>query len=253
MKALHNFLILLSITLISPHIISSKLLAQGSSSGAKDTVKVIPISHGSLILEIADNTIYIDPTGGAEAYTNYKIPTIVLITDIHGDHLNLDTLNGLDLSNSLIIAPQAVIDKLPASMKSTTKVFNNDDTFKSEVLSITAIPMYNLREETLKFHPKGRGNGYIVEASGERIYISGDTEDIPEMRSLQNIDKAFVCMNLPYTMTIERAASAVLDFKPIEVFPYHYRGTNGFSDVEAFKQMVESENKGITVTLLKWY
>jgi len=103
--------------------------------------------------------------------------------------------------------------------------------------------MYNLREEALKFHTKGRGNGYVLSINNERIYISGDTEDIPEMRNLKNIDKAFVCMNLPYTMTIESAASAVLDFKPKNVYPYHYRGTDGMSDVDKFKTLVNRENE----------
>jgi L-ascorbate metabolism protein UlaG (beta-lactamase superfamily) len=113
--------------------------------------------------------------------------------------------------------------------------------------------MYNLREEALKFHTKGRGNGYILTINEERIYISGDTEDIPEMRALEDIDKAFVCMNLPYTMTVESAASAVLDFKPTVVYPYHYRGTDGLSDIEKFKTMVTNDNKDIEVVFLKWY
>ena len=103
--------------------------------------------------------------------------------------------------------------------------------------------MYNLPENPpSKKHPKGRGNGYILTIDDAQIYISGDTEDIPEMRMLQNIDVAFICMNLPYTMTIEQAASAVLEFKPKIVYPYHYRGSNGFSDVNEFKNLVNSKN-----------
>ena len=113
--------------------------------------------------------------------------------------------------------------------------------------------MYNLREEALKFHQKGRGNGYVLTLGEERVYISGDTEDIPEMRQLKNIDKAFVCMNLPYTMTVESAASAVLDFKPKQVYPYHYRGTEGLSDVNKFKSIVNTGNAEIDVVQLNWY
>jgi len=120
-------------------------------------------------------------------------------------------------------------------------------------MTIEAIPMYNLRDEALNFHPKGRGNGYVISLAGERIYISGDTEDIPEMRELTNIDKAFICMNLPYTMTVESAASAVLDFKPKIAIPYHYRGKDGLSDIENFKQIIESKNSDIKVEFLKWY
>lgn len=120
-------------------------------------------------------------------------------------------------------------------------------------VAIEAIPMYNLREEALKFHEKGRGNGYILTLGGERVYISGDTEDIPEMRNLENIDIAFVCMNLPYTMTVESAASAVLDFKPKKVYPYHYRGTEGLSDVGKFKTLVNEGDSSIDVIQLDWY
>ena len=104
----------------------------------------------------------------------------------------------------------------------------------------------------MRFHPKGRGNGYVLELGGKRIYVSGDTEDIEEMRQLKGIDIAFVCMNLPFTMTVEQAADAVLAFKPKIVYPYHYRGRGGFSDVEKFKQIVARE-PSIDVRLLDWY
>jgi len=108
--------------------------------------------------------------------------------------------------------------------------------------------MYNLTEERLRFHDKGRGNGYLVTFGGTRVYISGDTEDIPEMRSLEDIDVAFVCFNLPYTMTEDQAASAVLEFAPTVVYPYHYRG----SDVAEFARLVGADS-GIEVRLREWY
>ncbi|MDH3796823.1 MAG: MBL fold metallo-hydrolase, partial [Flavobacteriaceae bacterium] len=108
-------------------------------------------------------------------------------------------------------------------------------------------------EEALNFHGKGRGNGYVLQFGEKKVYISGDTEDIPEMRALKNIDIAFVCMNLPYTMTVESAASAVLDFAPRQVYPYHYRGRPDVSDVAAFKEMVYSGDPDIEVIQLDWY
>jgi L-ascorbate metabolism protein UlaG (beta-lactamase superfamily) len=113
--------------------------------------------------------------------------------------------------------------------------------------------MYNLPESPTSKHTKGRGNGYILNIGGKLIYISGDTQGIPEMRSLKNIDIAFICMNLPYTMDIKEAADAVLEFKPIIVYPYHYRGKDGLSDVNAFKSLVEAGNKNIEVRLRNWY
>ena len=155
------------------------------------------------------------------------------------------------------IVPPDVAIKIPEPLQyNMFAVRNNakvDYTKTGLDVVVYSVPMYNLREDALQYHPKGRGNGYIVEFGGKRVYISGDTEDIPEMRQLKDIDMAFVCMNLPYTMTVESAASAVLDFKPKQVYPYHYRGTEGFSDVEKFKSLVNKGNKDIEVIQLDWY
>ena len=115
-------------------------------------------------------------------------------------------------------------------------------------MSAGSFILENLTADRLKYHNKGRGNGYVVTLGGKRVYISGDTEDIPEMRALKNIDVAFVCMNLPYTMEVENAASAVQAFKPKIVYPYHYRG----SDVQKFKELA-GQTPGIDVRLRKWY
>jgi L-ascorbate metabolism protein UlaG (beta-lactamase superfamily) len=119
-------------------------------------------------------------------------------------------------------------------------------------VTVEAVPMYNLDPQKQKFHPKGRGNGYLLTLGGKRVYIAGDTEDIPEMRALENIDIAFVCMNLPYTMNVAAAADAVLDFQPKIVFPYHYRGTDGMSDLGEFRSLVAAE-PDIEVRVLAWY
>jgi L-ascorbate metabolism protein UlaG (beta-lactamase superfamily) len=132
-------------------------------------------------------------------------------------------------------------------------VLNNGQTITESGISIKAIPMYNLPESPDAKHTKGRGNGYVVTFGNKNVYLSGDTQGIPEMRSLKNIDVAFVCMNLPYTMDIDEAASAVLDFKPKVVYPYHYRGQNGLADVEAFRKKVNDSNSKIDVRLRNWY
>ncbi|MFT5215200.1 MAG: L-ascorbate metabolism protein UlaG (beta-lactamase superfamily) [Glaciecola sp.] len=218
-----------------------------------DELLIHPISHGSLIIEYGDEMIYIDPVGEIEDFKNFKRPTLILITDIHGDHLNLETLEHISDVDIPLLIPEAVNERFNEKVKGKRMVINNGETISIHGMDIEAIPMYNLREEALQFHEKGRGNGYVVNRKDTRIYISGDTEDIPEMRALKNIDIAFVCMNLPWTMTIESAADAVLEFKPQQVFPYHYRGTNGFSDIEKFKSIINSKNKTIKVNLLEWY
>lgn len=219
----------------------------------KSDIKITPISHATAVLEFGETVIYIDPTGGAKAFEGFKTPNYIFITDIHGDHMNKKTLNELDLANTTIVAPDAVSKELQAINAKEIIVINNGEFKTISNFSVQAIPMYNLREEALKFHSKGRGNGYVFNIDNERIYFSGDTEDIPEMRNLNNIDKAFVCMNLPYTMTVESAASAVLEFKPKQVYPYHYRGTNGLSDVSKFKELINNGNNEIEVLQLNWY
>ena len=216
-------------------------------------IQIFPIEHATAVIHWKGITIYIDPVGGKEAFKNMHIPDLILITDIHGDHFSLETLEALDTHNAKIMVPQAVADKMPDAFTPQIDVLDNGDSKERYGIHVEAIPMYNLREEALKFHPKGRGNGYVLDMEGKRIYFSGDTEDIPEMRALKNIDKAFVCMNLPYTMTVEKAADAVLEFSPKEVYPYHYRGKPNVSDVDKFQSIIESKTKKITVVRLDWY
>lgn len=218
-----------------------------------ETIKIIPIEHATTVLEWNDITIYIDPTGGKKAFENHKLPDLILITDIHGDHFNLETLQELDTQKAKIMVPQAVADKMPKEFTPQIDVLNNGDSKERYGIKVEAVPMYNLREEALKFHTKGRGNGYVLNIGDQRIYFSGDTEDIPEMRALKDIDKAFICMNLPYTMTVERAADAVLEFKPKEIYPYHYRGRPDVGDVNKFKSLINQGNPNIKVVQLDWY
>ncbi|WP_420601383.1 MBL fold metallo-hydrolase [Flagellimonas sp.] len=226
-----------------------------SSTTSEETgaLKIIPIEHATAVLEWKDITIYIDPIGGKKAFKNQKQPDLILITDIHGDHFSLETLQELNTQKAKIMVPQAVANGIPEEFTPQIDILNNGDSKERYGITVEAVPMYNLREEALKFHKKGRGNGYILNMDGERIYFSGDTEDIPEMRALKNIDKAFVCMNLPYTMTVESAADAVLEFKPKEIYPYHYRGRPNVGDVNKFKMLIHQGNSDIKVVQLDWY
>lgn len=222
---------------------------------SQDTVsiEIEPISHATAVIHWGDAVFYTDPTGGAEAFQGKEEADFILITDIHGDHMNAETLQALNLGTTKIIVPQAVKDELSAEMHGQLVVIGNGETTNIMGFTIEAIPMYNLPEDADSRHPKGRGNGYIVEKDGKRMYIAGDTEDIPEMRNLENIDMALIPMNLPYTMDVESAAEGVLAFKPKQVYPYHFRGTEGLADVERFKELVEQENENIEVVLLNWY
>lgn len=217
------------------------------------SIAIQPILHGTLVVSYQGLTLYVDPYGGAKGFEGQQAADLVLITDIHGDHHNQETLDGLELSQATIIAPQAVAEKLPKDKYKAVVVLANGASTDFSGAKITALPMYNLPETADSRHPKGRGNGYVVEMGGKKLYFSGDTEDIAEMRALKGIDVAFVCMNLPYTMDVEQAASAVSDFKPKMVYPYHYRGTEGLSDVEKFKTLVNAAAPEVEVRLRNWY
>lgn len=211
-------------------------------------LKIYPLHHATLALQWKDKTIAVDPVGGAKAFAGLAQPDLVLITDIHGDHLNKETVAALAGPGTTIVAPRAVVEQLPAELRTRARVLDNGQTTNLLGMSLEAIPMYNLTAERQKFHTKGRGNGYVLTLGGKRLYLSGDTEDIPEMLALKNIDIAFLCMNLPYTMTVEQAAHAVRAFKPKVVYPYHYRG----SDVARFKELVGTD-AGVEVRLREWY
>jgi len=218
-----------------------------------DAIQIIPITHATMVLQMGGQVVYTDPVDGEEVFTGQPAPTIILVTDVHQDHMNADTLSVLAKNNPVIIVPQAVADQLPEDLIKKVKVLKNGEKTIEKGIEIEAIAMYNVPESSSSFHTKGRGNGYVVSAEGKRVYISGDTSATPEMKALQNIDVAFVTMNLPYTMDIDEAADAVLTFKPKVVHPYHYRGQNGLSDTKKFKQMVEEKDPNIKVELLNFY
>jgi L-ascorbate metabolism protein UlaG (beta-lactamase superfamily) len=226
-------------------------LAQDTLKAEKGDIAVIPVEHATFVMKWNGKTVFVDPTKGGEAFKEHGKPDLILVTDIHGDHFDPKTLTAVRTSDAVLIVPAAVAEKMGAD-KGAAKVLANGEKTKVGDIEVEAVPMYNLTPERKNMHTKGRGNGYVVTMGGKRIYISGDTEDIPEMRELKNIDVAFVCMNLPYTMDVDHAADAVLAFKPKVVYPYHYRGKDMVSDVGKFKTLV-AKDPSIDVRLLKWY
>ncbi|MEX0778477.1 MAG: MBL fold metallo-hydrolase [Balneolales bacterium] len=214
----------------------------------KGELTVYAINHGSVAFTFDGKTILVDPYGGAELYSQFEAPDIIFITDNHGDHLNSETLEGLETDSTTFVVPQAVADELSERQDQLLIIGNNE---AAEVMDIPfmAIPMYNFPGDETVRHIKGRGNGYIIDFGGKNLYLSGDTEDIPEMRALQGIDIAFVCMNLPYTMDIHQASSAVIEFQPVVVYPYHHRGQN----IEEFKTIVDNSEGCVEVRLKNWY
>lgn len=218
---------------------------------AAGDVTVHPITHASLVLETPKGTVYVDPVFPAEAQPDLPKPDLIVVTHHHGDHFRPDMLKTLKTADTPMIVNPEVMGKLPDDLKANTTVMANGDAGEMLGIKFNAIPAYNLDPEKQKFHPKGRDNGYVMDVDGFRIYISGDTEDIPEMRALENIDIAFVCMNLPFTMPASAAANAVAEFKPKYVYPYHYRGRDGGTqDPQEFAKLV---GDAAEVKLGDWY
>jgi L-ascorbate metabolism protein UlaG (beta-lactamase superfamily) len=207
-------------------------------------VTVTAIHHASMMLQANEKAIYVDPWSQGN-YDGLPQADLILITDVHPDHLDKAMVDRLSKPGTVIIAPEAVSKTITRA-----KVLHNGEHTTWGVWEIDAIPMYNLKRgpsEGKLYHDKGRGNGYVLTFGGVRFYIAGDTEGIPEMRALKNIDVAFVPMNLPYTMTPEEAADAVRAFHPRIVYPYHYQGSN----IKDFARLLNGS--GIDVRLRDWY
>jgi L-ascorbate metabolism protein UlaG (beta-lactamase superfamily) len=213
-------------------------------STAAGPVTITPLNHASTLIEAGGKIIYLDPVKPV-TWSGRPKADLIVITDIHQDHMDPDSITEISKAGTEILAAPAVVQTVTSA-----KPIANGESKTWGDWSIEAIPAYNLKRGPAPgkfFHDKGRGNGYVLTYGGKRFYFSGDTEGVPEMRALKNIDVAFVCMNLPYTMPPDEAADAVKTFHPKIVIPYHYRG----SDLSVFTKGLEGT--GIEVRLLEWY
>jgi L-ascorbate metabolism protein UlaG (beta-lactamase superfamily) len=207
-------------------------------------ITLTPITHASFQIEYGGKVIHVDPTSPGD-YSHAKQADLVLITHDHPDHLDPAAIARVRKQGAPVVAPSASADKIE-----NPTVMSNGETKTIAGISIEAVPMYNLQRGPSPgqfFHPKGRGNGYILTLGGKRVYIAGDTECTPEMRTLKNIDIAFIPMNLPYTMPPSEAAECVKAFLPKVAYPYHYRGQNP----EEFKAALK--DVPVEVRLFDWY
>lgn len=206
-----------------------------------------PVHHGTLWFTVGEHTVWVDPWSEADL-TGAGKADLVLITDVHPDHLDAEALAAVSDAETEVVAPPAVAEQLGED-KVTTALRQGFST-GAFGMGIESVPMYNHHRgpaEGQLYHPKGRGNGYLLSLGDVRVYIAGDTACTDEMRALNDIDLAFVPMNLPYTMTPEEAAECVRAFDPAVVVPYHYRG----SDIEAFATLVRAEPSGRTEVVLR--
>jgi L-ascorbate metabolism protein UlaG (beta-lactamase superfamily) len=207
-------------------------------------VRITPIYHATARIVEGRDILYIDPAKPAKI-EGLSPGDLILITDIHGDHMDAADIAALSKAGTIVIAPAAVQKTITQA-----KVLANGESMRWRDWKITAVPMYNINHNQpsgAPYHDKGRGNGYVLNYGAKNFYFAGDTEGVPEMRALKDIDVAFIPMNLPYTMTPAEAADAVKAFHPKVAIPYHYKG----QDITIFKKALEGS--GIEVRLLDWY
>jgi L-ascorbate metabolism protein UlaG (beta-lactamase superfamily) len=202
---------------------SAKIFEKDSFETGKGKLVITFIGHGTLMLEAGETVIHIDPVTKEADYSKFPKADIILLTHEHGDHLDLKALALITQPKTKTIVSQSCSGKVENAV-----VFKNGDKQTFGDITIKAVPAYNIvnKIDGNPYHPKGNGNGYLITFGGKRIYVAGDTENIPEMTELKNIDIAFLPMNLPYTMTPEMVAAGARSFMPKILYPYHTGETN---------------------------
>ena len=197
------------------------------------------IGHGTLMFTFGGKVIHVDPVSGMADYAKLPKADVILVTHEHGDHFDPKALEVLRTERTVLVLTQTCAERIDGGL-----VMNNGDVKTIEGLKIEALPAYNIvhtRSEGRPFHPKGIGNGYVITFGHTRVYVAGDTENIPEMKELKGIDVAFLPMNLPYTMTPEMVADAAKAFKPKILYPYHYGNTDTTKIVDLLKDSNDIE------------
>lgn len=202
------------------------------------------IGHATLMFNFNGLVIHVDPVSGMADYQTFPKADIILVTHHHGDHFDPKAIALLKKAGTDVILTKTCSDQGESGI-----VMENGDEKTIKGLRIKAVPAYNLvhkRDNGEFFHPKGIGNGYVINFGDKSVYIAGDTENIPEMKDIASVDIAFLPMNLPYTMTPEMVADAVKKLKPKILYPYHY----GDTDTNILLKLLKSD-KDVEVRVRK--
>ena len=198
-------------------------------------LQITAIGHGTLMFTYGGKVVHVDPVGREADYASLPKADLILVTHEHGDHLDPAAIEAIRTPNTVIVVSESSAGKVPGAI-----VMKNGDSRTVAGFPVEAVPAYNIvhkRDNGMPFHPKGQGNGYVITFGDKKVYVAGDTENIPEMNQLKGIDAAFLPMNLPYTMTPEMVADAAKAFKPKILYPYHY----GDTDTAALVTLLKSE------------
>ena len=216
--------LLLFATVATAAVAADPALEKDTIPTSAGTLEVTFVGHGSLYFGFGGKVIHVDPFGKLADYTKLPKADLVLITHAHGDHLDATALAAIRKPDTRILVAKACAGKVDGAT-----ALQNGETQTLAGVTVEAVPAYNLvhtRPDGTPFHPKGEGNGYVVTFGGTRVYVAGDTENVPEMKAMKAIDVAFLPMNLPYTMTPEMVSDAVRAFGPRILYPYHFGETD---------------------------
>ena len=197
------------------------------------------VGHGSLVFAFGGKVLHVDPFSKLTDYSKLPKADAVLVTHAHGDHLDAAALAAVRTPKTQVVVSPACEGKVEGA-----SVMRNGDEKVVAGVPVAAVPAYNIvamRSEGVPFHPKGEGNGYVLTFGDTRVYVAGDTENVPEMKALKGISIAFLPMNLPYTMTPEMVADAARAFKPRILYPYHFGETDPGRVVSLLKDVKEIE------------
>jgi len=230
-----NYMILLCIAvlLFTTAVSAQQNFEADTVHTSKGDLTITFIGHGTLMFSFNGITIHVDPWSRLADYTQLPKADIILVTHEHGDHLDATAIKHISTEKTALVYTEKCAEQMSGGM-----VMKNGDSKTVLGLKIEAVPAYNLvhkRENGAPFHPKDVGNGYIITFGDTEVYIAGDTENIPEMKALRDIDIAFLPMNLPYTMTPEMVADAARAFMPKILYPYHFGDTETSKLVELLK------------------
>ncbi|TRZ86673.1 MBL fold metallo-hydrolase [bacterium] len=211
-------------------------------STSKGDLRISFVGHASLFFKFDGKVIHVDPVSGEGDYRSFPKADLILITHEHFDHLDAEAVRLIRKPGTQVVISQACADKIKDAV-----VMKNGDQKTIQGFDVEAVPAYNIvykRSDGNPFHPKGQGNGYVITFGDKRVYVAGDTEPIPEMKSLEAVDIVFLPMNLPYTMSPEMAAEAARVIRPKILYPYHY----GETDTSKLMELLKS-SPGIEVRI----
>lgn len=197
-------------------------------------LKISFIGHGTLMFDFNGKIIHVDPWGKLADYSSLPKADLILVTHEHGDHFDSIAIRQISKKTTTLVGNPVVIEKMGEG-----EIMRNGDIKVFQDIKVEAVLAYNTAEGRDKFHPMGRDNGYVINFGNRRVYVAGDTENIPEMAFLKNINIAFLPMNQPYTMLPEQVADAVKMIKPAILYPYHY----GDSDIDKLKSLLTAYPK----------